>query len=89
MVAFNRAMISVQLAGFWTFLSLGPGSRQDPSGQAMGMVSFVVASVAAAWSIYNGVKWHFAKRDGEGLAWAVIGTLVFLGLTARWLVQVR
>ena len=81
MVSFNRAMLTVELFGFWYFLSAGPDSM-------LGRASFIVASVAAAWSVYNGVKWHFAKRDGEGIAWAVIGAMVFLGLTARWLVQV-
>ena len=63
---------------------LGTGFR-SLSGQA----SFFFASVFAVWSIYNGIKWHFAKRDGEGLAWAVVGGIVFLGLTARGLVEVR
>ena len=38
--------------------------------------------------MYNGIKWHFAKKDGEGLAWTVIGAMVFAGLSARWLVAV-
>ena len=82
MLLFNRALIAVQLFCFWYFLGEGPAP-------VLGQASFIVASVAAAWSVYNGIKWHFAKRDGEGLAWAVIGALVFLGLTGRWLVQVQ
>ncbi len=81
MVALNRALIGIELFCFWYFLSAGP----EP---VVGQATFIAASVAAAWSVYNGVKWHFAKRDGEGLAWAIIGALVFLGLTARWLVEV-
>lgn len=81
MVSLNRALIGVELFGYWYFLSVGPGP-------VLGRASFIVASVAAAFSVYNGVKWHFIKRDGEGMAWAVLGSLVFLGLTARWLVHV-
>lgn len=81
MVKLNRTLLAVELFCFWYFLSTGP----EP---VPGLVSFLVASIAAAWSVFNGVKWHFAKRDGEGLAWAAIGALVFVGLTARWLVEV-
>lgn len=81
MVNLNRALIGIELFCFWYFLSAGPRA-------VLGQVTFVGASVAGVFSIYNGTKWHFAKHDGEGLAWAVIGLLVFLGLTARWLVQV-
>jgi len=81
MVALNRALIGIELFCFWYFLIAG-------SGPVLGQVTFVGASVAGAFSIYNGIKWHFAKHDGEGLAWAVIGLLVFLGLTSRWLVEV-
>ena len=80
MVRLNRTLLSVELFGFWYFLAKGP----EP---IAGQISFLIASVAAAWSVYNGLKWHFTKRDGEGAAWAAIGALVFLGLTARWLVQ--
>lgn len=80
MVSFNRVLISIELFGFWLFMSVGP----EP---VAGQISFVAAGVAAAWSVYNGIKWHFAHRDGEGAAWCVIGVMVFLGLTARWLVH--
>ncbi len=81
MVEFNRILLFVELFCFWYFLGNGP----EP---VLGQVTFLVASLGGAWSIYNGIKWHFAKPDGEGLAWSVIGTLVFVGLTARWLVEV-
>ena len=81
MIWLNRSLIAVELFCFWYFLSTGPAPLS-------GQVTFLVSSAAAAWSIYNGIKWHFAKRDGEGLAWAAIGVLVFLGLTARWLIKV-
>jgi hypothetical protein len=74
-------MLMLQLFCYWYFLANGPGS-------SAGMATHVGGSVLAAWSIYNGVKWHFKVKDGEGLAWAIIGGLVFLGLTARWLVAV-
>ncbi len=61
MVPLNRALIGIELFCFWYFLSAGP----EP---VVGQATFIAASVAAAWSIYNGFKWHFAKRDGEGLA---------------------
>jgi len=80
MVKFNRGMLSAQLFCYWYFLANGPESVD-------GMASHIIGSVAAAWSVYDGIKWHYKTRDGEGLAWAVIGTLVFLGLTARWLVS--
>ena len=82
MIPLNRALIGVELFCYWYFLSTG-------FSPLLGQASFVLASVSATWSIYNGIKWHFAKRDGEGLAWAVLGGIVFLGLTARWLVEVR
>ena len=81
MVVLNRLLLAAELFCYWAFLSLG----FEPTA---GKVAHVIGSVACAWSIYNGVKWHFEKRDGEGFAWAVIGALVFLGLTARWLVEV-
>ena len=78
MVQFNRILLSIELFCYWWFLAQGPVMA--------GKLAHVIGSVAAAWSIYNGVKWHFKIKDGEGLAWAAIGGLVFLGLTARWLV---
>ncbi len=87
MVAFNRAMLPVELFCFWWFLAsdvklpMGP----DPTFE---LATFLVGSLAAGWSVYNGIKWHFIQKDGEGLAWACIGCLVFLGLTARVLVAV-
>ena len=81
MVQFNRALIFVELFCFWYFLDAGP----EP---LLGQMTFIAAALGGAWSVYNGVKWHFDRRDGEGLAWAVIGAMVFLGLTARWLVEV-
>ncbi len=81
MVALNRALLAVQLFCYWWFLSSG----FEPAG---GKVAHAVGSVACAWSMYNGIKWHFAKKDGEGLAWTVIGAMVFAGLSARWLVAV-
>ncbi len=79
MVQFNRFLLSIELFCYWYFLAQGPVP-------IAGRVMHVIGSVAAAWSIYNGLKWHFKAKDGEGLAWAVIGGLVFLGLSARWLV---
>ncbi len=79
MVSFNRLMLIVELFCYWFFLSSGP----EP---IAGKVSHIIGSIAAAWSVYNGIKWHFRTRDGEGMAWAVIGAMVFLGLTGRWLV---
>jgi len=87
MVAFNRSLLSVELFCFWWFLAsdvklpMGP----DPT---IELVAFLVGSLAAGWSVYNGIKWHFSQKDGEGLAWACIGCMVFLGLTARLLVAV-
>jgi len=80
MVSFNRLMLSVELFCYWYFLSEGPST-------IAGKGAHVLGSVAAAWSIYNGIKWHFHTRDGEGMAWAVIGGLVFTGLSVRWLIE--
>ena len=82
MIPLNRALIGVELLCYQYFFAQGFRSHS-------GELSFLLANVFAVWSIYNGIKWHFAKRDGEGLAWAVVGGIVFLGLTARGLVEVR
>lgn len=79
MVQFNRFLLTIELFCYWYFLAQGP----EP---LAGKLAHIGGSVAAAWSIYNGLKWHFKTRDGEGLAWAAIGGLVFIGLSARWLV---
>lgn len=81
MIQFNRIMLAVELFCYWYFLANGPASVR-------GMAAHILGSVAAAWSIYNGSKRHFAIKDGEGLAWAIIGGLVFVGLSLRWLVEV-
>ena len=81
MVNFNRLMLAVELFCYWLFLSSGFEPIE-------GKIAHIIGSVACAWSVYNGIKWHYDKRDGEGLAWAVIGAMVFVGLSARWLVAV-
>lgn len=80
MVSFNRLLLSVELFCYWYFLAQGPVT-------ILGKAAHILGSIAAAWSIYNGCKWHFNKKDGEGLAWVVIGGLVFAGLSVRWLIE--
>jgi len=81
MVNANRVMLAVELFCYWLFLTTG----FEP---VEGKIAHVVGTVACAWSVYNGIKWHYKMKDGEGLSWAVIGGLVFAGFTARWLVAV-
>jgi len=81
MLTFNRLLIAAELFCYWLFLSTGFESIE-------GKIAHMIGSVACAWSVYNGIKWHYNKKDGEGLAWAVIGSMVFIGLSARWLVGV-
>jgi len=81
MVSLNRSLMAIALFCYWWFLSSG----FEP---VMGKVTHFVGTVACAMCIYNGIIWHFRNRDGEGLAWAVIGGLVFAGFSARWLVAV-
>jgi hypothetical protein len=81
MVNFNRSMLAVELFCYWYFLSTG----FQP---VLGIASHVLGTVACAWSMYNGIKWHYKVKDGEGLAWAVIGGMVFVGFSARWLIGV-
>ena len=82
MVNFNRGMLAVELFCYWWFLGSG-----FPPGPAI--IAHFVGTVACAWSVYNGIKWHYKMKDGEGLAWAVIGGLVFAGFSVRWLVAVQ
>lgn len=81
MVNFNRGMLAVELFCYWLFLASG-------SEPVEGKITHIVGTVACAFSIYNGIKWHYKMKDGEGLAWAAIGALVFIGFSARWLVAV-
>lgn len=81
MVQFNRSLLAVVLFCYWYFLSAG----FQP---VLGIVSHFVGTIACVWSLYNGIKWHYKMKDGEGLAWAVIGGLVFVGFSARWLIGV-
>jgi hypothetical protein len=74
-------MLAVELFCYWLFLSSG----FEP---VEGKIAHFVGTVACAYSVYNGIKWHYKMKDGEGLAWAAIGTLVFIGFSARWLVAV-
>jgi hypothetical protein len=63
------------------FLSTGFGPIE-------GKIAHFVGTVACAMSIYNGMKWHFKVKDGEGLSWVIIGGLIFVGFSARWLIAV-
>ncbi len=81
MIKFNRLMIAVELFCYWLFLAKGIEPIE-------GKFAHMIGSVACAWSVYNGIKWHYSKKDGEGLSWEVIGSMVFIGLSARWLVAV-
>ncbi len=81
MLQLNRFLLAVELFCYWWFLSSG----FEP---VFGKIAHSIGTVACAWSIYNGIKWHYKNQDGEGLAWAVIGSLVFAGFSARWLVAV-
>ncbi len=81
MVQLNRFMLAVELFCYWLFLSAG----FEP---VMGKIAHFIGTVACAWSVYNGIKWHYKIKDGEGLAWTVIGSMVFAGFSARWLVAV-
>ena len=81
MVNFNRGMLAVELFCYWLFLSSG----FEP---VEGKIAHFVGTVACAYSVYNGIKWHYKMKDGEGLSWATIGGLVFVGFSARWLVAV-
>jgi len=81
LAALNRIMLSLELFCYWYFLSAGFGSIG-------GKITFFIGSFLSAWSIYNGIKWHYSAKDGEGLSWAVIGILTFAGLSVRWLITV-
>ncbi len=81
MVQINRLLLAIALFCYWYFLSSG----FEP---IAGKITHIIGTVAAAWSVYNGTKWQFRMKDGEGLAWAIIGAMIFLGFTARWLVAV-
>lgn len=81
MVKLNRFLLSVELFSYWLFLYAGI----EP---VYGKIASFAGTYTCAWSIYNGIKWHYKTKDGEGLAWAVIGILVFAGFSVRWLVTV-
>ena len=81
MVHFNRGILAVELFCYWLFLASGFEAVE-------GKITHIVGTAACAWSIYNGIKWHYKMKDGEGFAWAAIGTLVFIGFSARWLVAI-
>ncbi len=81
MLKLNRTMLSVELFCYWWFLATG----FEP---LLGKLAHFIGTFACVWSIYNGIMWHYKNKDGEGLAWAVIGGLVFAGFSARWLIAV-
>lgn len=81
MLQLNRFMIAVELFCYWWFLASG----FEP---VLGKLAHFLGTFVCAWSIYNGLMRHHQNKDGEGLAWAVIGGLVFIGFSARWLVAV-
>lgn len=78
-------MLAVELFCYWYFIS---GSFKPVLGIVLGIISHFVGTIACVWSVYNGIKWHYKMKDGEGLAWAVIGGMVFVGFSARWLIGV-
>ena len=80
MVTVYRILIGVQLFCYWLFLAKGF--------VGIGKLAHVLGTVACVWSIYSGIIRHYKLKDGEGLAWAIIGALVFVGFSARWLVSV-
>ena len=81
MLKLNRFMLALHLFCYWWFLASG----FEP---AHGKIAHFAGTFACAWSIYNGIMRHYQSKDGEGIAWAVIGSLVFVGFSARWLVAV-
>ena len=54
-----------------------------------GVLAFLIAAVLCVLSIRKGCRSYVSDGEGEGLALAVVGILIFVGLTARWLVSFR
>ena len=73
-------MLGIELFAYWYAIAGGYGTP-------IGMVSFVIAAVLSVLSIKRGLSSFINDREGEGLALALVGVLVFVGLTVRWFVS--
>ncbi len=82
MKKYQNWMLSIQLFAYWYAIA---GGYDTP----VGIVLFVIAAVLSVLSIRTGLVSFINDREGEGLALAVVGILVFVGLTARWFVSFR
>ncbi len=81
MLQLNRTMLAAQLFCYWWFLATG----FEP---ILGKLAHFVGTFTCVWSIYNGAIWHYKTKDGEGMAWIIVGVMVFIGFSARWLIAV-
>jgi len=75
-----RILLFIEVFCYWLFIAAGFQS-------VTGRIAFFTSSTASVVSIYYGMMWSYSRKNGEGLAWAVIGSLVFAGLTLKWLIS--